>query len=83
MPIRELASQSPIRSKSSPPHGQVLMPMGLGDPSTRSFAGNTFPQERHSTMHRDAVSVFDMVTQSGDSSKVLLPMILWGNTTDW
>ena len=34
--------------------------MGLGPPSIRTFAGNTFPQERHSTTHRDSVSVLDI-----------------------
>lgn len=57
--------------------------MGLGAPSTRSFAGNTFPQERHSTTHRDSVSVFDIPVQSGGIGMGLPPMILWANTRGW
>lgn len=61
------------------PQVHLATPIGLGDPYFRSFAGNTFPQDRHLTTHRASVSAFDMPTQLRYDTMAISPMILWVN----
>ena len=65
----------PIRWKSSLPQLHSATPIGRSDPSVRSFAGNTSPQERHLATHFDSVSVFDIPTDSAEVGMILPPMI--------
>jgi hypothetical protein len=72
--------QALICRKSLLPHGHSAIPIGLGDPSTSSFAGKTLPQELHSAMHRDSISVFCIPTQYRDARMMVVAKMLRDNT---